>query len=205
MKQTGWNRRDFLKAGAHVAGVAGVTGVGANATLLAAAEISPTASAEKPATTRTVSSRGSTKFADETLSRVAYPLGGIGAGMICLEGTGALSNVSIRNRPDLFHEPCVFAALAIRGSRGDAATARVLEGPVPGWKIFGMPNSGLGEGDHTYGFPRFRNASFAAHFPFGTVSLSDPDMPVTVATHGLEPLHAGRCRQLQSADDCPGV
>ena len=75
--------------------------------------------------------------------------------------------------------------------QGPKATARVLEGPVPGWKIFGMPNSGLGEGEHAYGLPRFRNASFAARFPFGTVSLSDPDMPVTVELTGWSPFTPG--------------
>ena len=182
MKRTNWNRRDFLKAGIQIAGVAGVAG---NMSLEAAAEagrtVSPSGNPVSPA-------GGLTRFESETLSRVAYPLGGIGAGMICLEGTGALSNVSIRNRPDLFNEPCVFAALAVQGPK---ATARVLEGPVPGWKIFGMPNSGLGEGDHAYGFPRFRDASFAARFPFGTVSLSDPDMPVTVEVTGWSPFTPG--------------
>jgi len=180
MKQTGWNRRDFLRAGIQVAGVAGV---GSKASLLTAAEPIEIASL-KPAS----HSGGSTKYEDENLSRVAYPLGGIGAGMICLDGSGALSNVSIRNRPDLFNEPCIFAAVAVRGPK---ATARVLEGPVPGWKIFGMPNSGLGEGEHAYGFPRFRNASFQARFPFGTVSLSDPDMPLTVELTGWSPFTPG--------------
>ena len=30
------------------------------------------------------------------LDRVAFPMGGMGAGMICLEGTGALSHFSLR-------------------------------------------------------------------------------------------------------------
>lgn len=181
MKHKGWNRRDFLKAGVQVVGVAGVA---SNVNLLAAepgGTVSPSRNPVSPAA-------GSTRFENETLSRVAYPLGGIGAGMICLEGTGALSNVSLRNRPDLFNEPCVFAALAVRGPK---ATARVLEGPVPGWKVFGMPNSGLGEGEHTYGLPRFRNASFAARFPFGTVSLSDPVVPLTVELTGWSPFTPG--------------
>ncbi len=45
---------------------------------------------------------------------VAFPMGGIGAGTICLEGTGALSHVSLYHRPDLLHEPNAFAALTIR-------------------------------------------------------------------------------------------
>ena len=42
------------------------------------------------------------EYTDEFLNRVAFPMGGIGAGMICMEGTGALSHVSIKNRPDIF-------------------------------------------------------------------------------------------------------
>ena len=68
------------------------------------------------------------------LNRVAFPMGGIGAGMICLEGTGALSQVSIRNRADVFNEPGIFAAISVAGAK---PVARVLEGPVPGWKVFG--------------------------------------------------------------------
>src|SRR3974377_1409063 len=89
------------------------------------------------------------------LNRVAFPLGGIGAGMLCLEGTGALSHVSLRNRPEVFHEPLMFAAIAIKGN---APMARVLEGPVPAWKIYGAPGTGNGAGGTSFGLPRFRNA-----------------------------------------------
>ena len=50
-------------------------------------------------------------YQGEQSNRVAFPLGGIGAGMISLEGTGALSQVSLRHKPDVYHEPQVFAAL----------------------------------------------------------------------------------------------
>ena len=73
-------------------------------------------------------------YEGETLKRVAFPLGGMGAGMLCLEGTGALSHVSLRHQPNIFNEPCVFAAVCLKG---DPNTARVVEGPVPSWKTFG--------------------------------------------------------------------
>ena len=182
MDRIGWSRRDFLKTGIQIAGVAGLS---SNGDVLAEAETRDAASTPSALITPT---GGSIKFEGENLSRVSYPLGGIGAGMICLDGTGSLSNVSIRNRPELFNEPCVFAALAVRGSK---PTARALEGPVPGWKIFGMPNSGLGEGEHAYGLPRFRNVSFSERFPFGTVSLSETEMPVTVDLTGWSPFTPG--------------
>ena len=59
-------------------------------------------------------------YTGEHLNRIAFPMGGIGAGMICLEGTGALSHVSLRHQPEVFHEPRQFAALWVSGARYDA-------------------------------------------------------------------------------------
>jgi hypothetical protein len=64
-----------------------------------------------------------------SLNHVAFPLGGIGAGVFYLEGTGRC-RTSPFDRPDVFNEPCMFAALVVRGPE---SIARVLEGPVPGW------------------------------------------------------------------------
>ena len=44
-------------------------------------------------------------YTGEYLNRVAFPIGGIGAGMFCLEGTGAISHMSVRKRPEIFNEP----------------------------------------------------------------------------------------------------
>src|SRR4030042_6674914 len=92
------------------------------------------------------------EYSGENLNRVAFPLGGIGAGMICLEGTGAISHVSVRNHPDINNEPQVFAAITVKGAEN---VSRVLEGPVPGWKIFGKREAGNGLGGTSYGLPRF--------------------------------------------------
>lgn len=127
-------------------------------------------------------------YSGETLSRVAFPLGGMGAGMLCLEGTGALSHVSLRHRPDIFHEPCVFAAVCVKGTPN---VARVLEGPVPSWKRFGLKDSGNGAGGMTWGLPRFGRASFLARFPFGTVSLEDDTVPLKAEITGWSPFEAG--------------
>src|SRR5579871_1648825 len=55
-----------------------------------------------------------TRYTGEYLNRIAFPIGGLGAGMFCLEGTGALSHLSIRNHPEVYNEPPLFAALAIK-------------------------------------------------------------------------------------------
>jgi hypothetical protein len=64
------------------------------ALLLAASSIL----AQSPHPTRAFNS----PYTGEYLQRIAFPIGGIGAGMFCLEGTGAISHLSIRHHPDLF-------------------------------------------------------------------------------------------------------
>ena len=123
-------------------------------------------------------------YSEEYLNRIAFPMGGIGAGMMCLEGTGALSHVSLKNEMDFFHEPAAFAALCIKGEQN---VAKVLEGPVPQWKIFGRPRSARGAERTTHGLPRFEEATFKTRFPFGIISLKDKDMPVDVELTGWSP------------------
>ncbi len=122
-------------------------------------------------------------YSGENRARIAFPLGGIGAGMVCLEGAGALSHVSLRHRPEVFNEPLMFSALYAAG----ASTARVLEGPVPQWKAFGAPGSGNGGGGKNYGLPRFSGAKFQAQFPFAHVELIEPSMPVRAVLTGWSP------------------
>jgi uncharacterized protein (DUF608 family) len=122
------------------------------------------------------------------LSRVAFPMGGLGAGMVCLEGTGALSHFSVRNHPDVFNAPGVFAALSVKGPK---KIARVLEGPVPAWKFFGGPGNAAGDATPGLGLPRFRDASFRARFPFGEVTLADDDVPLAVQITGWSPFEPG--------------
>ncbi len=121
------------------------------------------------------------------LGRVAFPLGGLGAGMICLEGTGAVSHVSLRNQPDVFNEPLSFAAVAFPGRK----LARVLEGPVPEWKLFGGRGDANGEGGTSFGLPRFNRVEFEARFPFATVRLEDEQIPLQVELTGWSPFTPG--------------
>lgn len=135
-------------------------------------------------------------FTGRALDKVAFPMGGMGAGMICLEGTGGFSHVSIRHKPEVFHEPMMFAALAIANRDSRKNVARVLEGPVPPWKVtfpWGASFSGSanGSGDRIWGLPRMRHASFSSRFPFGTVTLSDEAMPVVVNITGWSPFVPG--------------
>ncbi len=126
------------------------------------------------------------EYTGEFLNRVAFPLGGIGAGMVCLDGNGAFSHVSVRNKPDVYNTPFLFTALSIKGIKNGA---KILEGPVQSWKIFGNPLTG--NGLSVFGCPRFDKATFVARFPFATISLSDPDMPVEVSIEGWSPFIPG--------------
>lgn len=124
------------------------------------------------------------KYQKEYLDKIAFPIGGIGAGMFCLEGTGAISHVSLRHHPDVMNEPYTFAAIYVKGVENGA---KVLEGQVPTWKLFGPAQSGLGRGDKTYGLPRFEEAVFQTRFPFATIDLRDKDMPLVAKITGWSP------------------
>jgi len=129
------------------------------------------------------------EYEDENLNHVAFPLGGIGAGMICLDGSGSLSHLSIRNQPDIRNNPCTFAAICVKGREKNIA--RVLEGPVPKWKVFGLPESGRGLKNTAYGLPRFDSATFLARFPFAGIELEDAEMPLEARIVGWSPFIPG--------------
>jgi uncharacterized protein (DUF608 family) len=174
-------RRQFIQLSAAALGTAGIAAPVLESDAKAAV-------ASSKISGRASRSKYSGAYSGDRLNRVAFPLGGMGAGMVCLEGTGALSHVSLKHRPEVFHEPCVFAAIAIKGGK---PVARVLEGPVPTWKLFGAPNTGNGAGGTTFGLPRFRQARFQARFPFATVSLNDAALPLRAEIKGWSPFVPG--------------
>lgn len=190
------DRRAFIKRAALLAGSAslctGVTSAGAYGA--SPPEIKRLKSARQTAHEEArryfppVSREYNGPYAGANLNRVAFPIGGLGAGMFCLEGTGALSHMSVRNRMEFFHEPQCFAAVSVKGSPN---VARVLEGPIPDWKYFGSPGSGNGSAGSTYGFPRFRKAACLARFPFLTIELSDEALPLEVTITGWSPFTPG--------------
>ncbi|MEO8764009.1 MAG: GH116 family glycosyl hydrolase [Ginsengibacter sp.] len=129
-----------------------------------------------------------TSYKNEYLNRVAFPIGGLGAGMFCMEGTGAISHVSVRNTPEIFNEPGFFAAISVKGKKNGA---KLLEGPVPDWKKFGQHRAGNGLGGATTGLPHFRNASFLTRFPFAYLEISDIALPLAVKATGWSPFIPG--------------
>ena len=119
---------------------------------------------------------GKRSYTGENLSQVAFPLGGIGAGMICFEGTGALTNFSLKSHPEVFNEPNIFSAVTVKGGKKNLSL--VLEGPVPNRKIFGARGTANGGNGKNYGLPRFSDAEFTSEFPFATLRLEDKAMPL---------------------------
>lgn len=123
-------------------------------------------------------------YTDEYLNRLAFPIGGMGAGMFCLEGSGAISHMSVRNKPDIYNEPGIFAAIHLKGITGGS---KLLEGPVPDWKKFGQPGSGNGATGAITGLPRFDKAVFTTKFPFGHIDLTETNLPLKVTITGWSP------------------
>lgn len=183
---SGMPRRKFLKLSATSVGAVGAFNEVAAGVEPAAGKTGTEINSRKPK--RRGARPYNSEYTADYLNQVAFPLGGIGAGMLCLEGTGALSHVSLRNRPEVYNEPCAFAAISIKQKN---SFARVLEGPVQPRKIFGSPDTGNGAGGTTYGLPRFASATFRTRFPFGVVTLAEPQFPLDVCITGWSPFEPG--------------
>lgn len=175
-------RREFLTRG-------GALAASTSAPSIVATAITGPAAAQDGRAAETVHARGRTfsaPYNGEYLNQVAFPIGGMGAGMFCVEGNGALSKFSFRHRPDLERERRVFAAIALKGH---PTLARVLEGPVPKWKL--RPRFGGQPKNSCWGLPRFTSATFEARFPFATISLKDEKIPIEVELTAWSPFSPG--------------
>ncbi|WP_109696765.1 GH116 family glycosyl hydrolase [Chitinophaga deserti] len=180
------NRRNFLKN--FTLGTLGAATAPA-VSLAAGITGSATSHAETGQPAEPSARKFNTPYSGKYINRVAFPIGGIGAGMFCLEGTGAISHMSIRHNPEMFFEPAMFAAIAVKGK---PQAARVLEQNIPEWKKFGQRDAGLGgTGGATWGLPRFHSAVFSPRFPFADIDLKDPAVPVAVRIRGWSPFVPG--------------
>ncbi len=135
--------------------------------------------------------RAQRTFQGRHLLQIALPLGGIGAGCINLNGQGGLQDFAIRNNPDIsavpdghYPQDCAFATLYLP----QQGIAKMLEGPIPVERIYnqGLKGQGYRAGGHE-GLPRFRSSTFKGEFPFGYVTLKDPQIPLNIRITGLSP------------------
>ena len=123
-------------------------------------------------------------YDQDHLRQIGLPLGGIGTGVVSLGGRGNLHDWEIVNRPAKgFDLQQTFFSLYTKSADG-RVTATALEGIIPqadyeGARGATVPNHGL---------PRFRQCRFDAAYPFGTVSLSDADVPLRARLTAFNPL-----------------
>jgi uncharacterized protein (DUF608 family) len=174
------NRRKFIK---HL-GLGSLAATVAPTSLLATAEKTVKENSGEGFKHFPAQHKYNDSYTGEYLNRIAFPIGGIGAGMFCLEGGGAISHMSIRNKPEVFNEPGLFGAVYVKGIKNGA---KILEGPVPDWKKFGQPGAGNGLGGAITGLPHFQQAVFKARFPFATIDLTDKDLPLKIQITGWSP------------------
>ncbi len=128
-------------------------------------------------------------YTGRQLDLIAFPMGGIGAGTLCLKGVGALGNVALRNHPNYRNDPMMFSAVWTGGEDG---VALVLEAPVPKVDVFAYHReSGSGLTGRNYGLPRYDGGTFSAKFPFATLDLQDEAAPLQVSLTGWSPFVPG--------------
>jgi len=134
-------------------------------------------------------------YENENTDYIGFPIGGIGAGNYCVSGTGMLNGFSIRNSPNIFFNPNLFAAISIKPNQSNQSNktqiARVLEGQIPKHEIFNPGDSGNGLGAKNYGLPRFQSNTFRSRFPFAYINLSDPNVPLDVSISAWSPFIPG--------------
>ena len=131
-------------------------------------------------------------FSGDRATQVAMPLGGIGAGCICLNGYGGLQDFSIWNRPATSALPEGFApskaAFAVLHIKGASPITKLVEGPFPVLKIYdqGLQGEGYRRGGFE-GFPRFEKCVFQGEYPFGEAKISDSSVPLQVTLTAWNP------------------
>jgi uncharacterized protein (DUF608 family) len=128
--------------------------------------------------------------------QVALPLGGLGAGSVSINAYGGFQDFAIRHQPALSAVAdgwrATDAAFALLHVRGRSPITRLVEGPMPVSRIYdqGLKAQGYRSGGHE-GLPRFAKAAFKAEFPFASVKLDDPAVPLGVELTAWSPFVPG--------------
>jgi len=129
------------------------------------------------------------KHYDENhIAKIALPVGGIGTGTVSVNGRGQLVDWEIMNIPAKGFSTTMQGNdapfFAIYMNDGKKSTTRGLMGPLLNSEYEHMEGR---PADH-HGIPRFGKATFDAAYPFGTVNLSDENLPVDVKMKVFNPL-----------------
>jgi uncharacterized protein (DUF608 family) len=183
-------RREFLKVSSSAALAAAATPA-----INASGQAEVSEKQPGPFTSEELFARGTQRtFTGERTTQIAMPIGGIGAGCICMNGYGGLQDFSIHTRPENTAMPAGFsanspeAAFATLHIKGKSGVTKLVEGPFPAFKIFdqGLQGQGLRRGGFE-GFPRFQKCTFKGEYPFGEAILSDVSVPLGVRVTGWNP------------------
>ena len=189
-------RREFLVAGSSAALAAATTAVSAQTDSPEQSAPAVPATEWASYTPKELFENGAQRtFSGDKATQVAMPLGGIGAGSICLNGYGGLQDFSIRTRPETTALPEGFssdspeAAFAVLHIKGASSITKLIEGPFPPFKIFdqGLQGQGFRRGGFE-GFPRFAKCTFQGEYPFGEARFTDSSVPLEVTLLGWNPL-----------------
>ncbi len=132
-------------------------------------------------------------YQGDHLSKISFPLGGIGTGSIGLSGAGRLIDWEIFNRPAKGIGNG-FSHFAIKAeSDGKVLDKRVLNGPFSG-DLTGDYRAewarGFGSGarrDALAGVPHFERCEFDGRFPTARISLGDDHFPGQVEIDSFNP------------------
>jgi len=131
-------------------------------------------------------------FTGDKAIQIAMPLGGIGAGCICVNGYGGLQDFSIWNHPATTALPEGYspskAAFAVLHIKGAASVTKLVEGPLPFLKVYdqGLQGEGYRRGGFE-GFPRFEKCVFQGKYPFAEAQIHDQSVPLRVTLTAWNP------------------
>ncbi|MCC7408690.1 MAG: hypothetical protein IT442_11510, partial [Phycisphaeraceae bacterium] len=118
------------------------------------------------------------------LREVAFPLGGIGAGCVSLEGRGSLRDWEIYNRPAKgtlldFTFPVLWCQ-----EEGQPSQTRTVQGPFN--RDFVGGGFGISRAQAS-GLPCFASTVFRGRFPFAHVEFEQPNYPLQVSLRAFSP------------------
>jgi non-lysosomal glucosylceramidase len=117
-------------------------------------------------------------FTDAYLSRISFPLGGIGTGGIGLGGRGNLMDWEIFHRPEVGNCPQYALPMIWAKVGQNDPISKVLERRL--LPPFDLKPDNLG-GANAPGLPRFDGATFRGSFPTATIDFRDTRIPVGVS------------------------
>ncbi len=127
-------------------------------------------------------------FKGKSLDAVAFPMGGLGAGSVCMKGNGGLGTFSLWNRPNMKDVVNCYSAVTVCA---DTPATRLLETKIPDYVYLQEEGAWNGLFARTYGLPRFENGEFSSRFPFAVLKLTDSDFPIAAEITGWSPFIPG--------------